>query len=395
VELFSGADRNATSVRLGTKSFGKDAALHAADVLKEMGNVMHADMSDIIAGRPEEEALEVLQILCGALPPQQLKELDLSENALGEKGIRALRDIISPMSGLEMIVFMNNGLSELSIRLLAEFLPTENLRVLHFHNNMSGPGGAKAAAEIIAKCPMLEDFRMSSSRVSAEGGLPLIQALCSLKDRIIKINLADSTFDDDCTQIFVQGLQKMANLADLILRDTSMDKDALFEVLSDPLVAPNLAVLDISGLEIDAESAETVGNLVASRFRLRKLWMDDNELESKGVEIFCKTIKGTNLELISVETNQIGQRGAAALAHFVARNPTITNLDLNDNQISINGLESVRRILSKAGKLSALCEIVENDADLDEDDDVVEEAVGDEVTADSLAQEMNTKLKLQ
>ena len=42
------------------------------------------------AGRPEDEALACLRILAGALSAQpKLRALNLSDNALGEKGVRA------------------------------------------------------------------------------------------------------------------------------------------------------------------------------------------------------------------------------------------------------------------------------------------------------------------
>ena len=46
--------------------------------------------STINAGRPEDEALSALRIMAGALAGHsRLRALDLSDNALGEKGIRA------------------------------------------------------------------------------------------------------------------------------------------------------------------------------------------------------------------------------------------------------------------------------------------------------------------
>lgn len=44
------------------------------------------------AGRPEDEALDTLRTLASALaaPPLRLHRLNLSDNALGEKGVRAV-----------------------------------------------------------------------------------------------------------------------------------------------------------------------------------------------------------------------------------------------------------------------------------------------------------------
>ena len=43
------------------------------------------------------------------------------------------------------------------------------LQVLHFYNNMSGEGGAKAIAGIIKACPQLHDFRFSATRSNPAG----------------------------------------------------------------------------------------------------------------------------------------------------------------------------------------------------------------------------------
>ncbi len=77
-------------IKFSTQSFGHDAAAVAARALGNVANTLEeADLSDIIAGRPEAEALSALTVITDALQGAKLKVLDLSDNALGEKGIRA------------------------------------------------------------------------------------------------------------------------------------------------------------------------------------------------------------------------------------------------------------------------------------------------------------------
>lgn len=49
---------------------------------------------------------------------------------------------------------------------------------LHFFNNMTGDEGAAAIAGILARAPMLRDFRLASSRVGPDGGAALARGLC-------------------------------------------------------------------------------------------------------------------------------------------------------------------------------------------------------------------------
>jgi Ran GTPase-activating protein (RanGAP) involved in mRNA processing and transport len=52
------------------------------------------DLSDIIAGRPEDEALRTLHIICTSLKNFKLTEVNLSDNALGLKGVDACIDVL-------------------------------------------------------------------------------------------------------------------------------------------------------------------------------------------------------------------------------------------------------------------------------------------------------------
>jgi hypothetical protein len=81
-------------IRLSNKSFRYEAAVLVADRLKQFSNIKVADISDVIAGRPEDEALKVLETLCSALSTQELVEVNVSDNALGKKGVIACAGIL-------------------------------------------------------------------------------------------------------------------------------------------------------------------------------------------------------------------------------------------------------------------------------------------------------------
>ena len=81
-------------VKFCNNSFIPAAAEVAAQAIaNNAATLTHAVMSDIIAGRPEKDALQALVILSRALATARLLALDLSGNALGEKGIRACAEI--------------------------------------------------------------------------------------------------------------------------------------------------------------------------------------------------------------------------------------------------------------------------------------------------------------
>ncbi|RVW55474.1 RAN GTPase-activating protein 2 [Vitis vinifera] len=79
-----------TKICFSNRSFGLGAARVAEPILASLKDQLkEVDLSDFIAGRSEGEALEVMAIFSEALEGCVLKSLDLSNNALGEKGVRA------------------------------------------------------------------------------------------------------------------------------------------------------------------------------------------------------------------------------------------------------------------------------------------------------------------
>jgi hypothetical protein len=65
-----------------------------------------ADISDIIAGRPTDEALKTLHIICSSLKKFNLVMVNVSDNALGPKGIEACRGVLTSSSLEVMMVII-------------------------------------------------------------------------------------------------------------------------------------------------------------------------------------------------------------------------------------------------------------------------------------------------
>lgn len=137
-----------THIRLSNKSFSSEAAIAISKYLIKFNNIKIADISDIIAGRPEEDALLTLKTICESIEGNSLVELNVSDNALGAKGVTACQALIICKT-LERLYVCNNGLSADSCVLISELLLQGGcppLTALHFYNNMSGDGGANAIA---------------------------------------------------------------------------------------------------------------------------------------------------------------------------------------------------------------------------------------------------------
>lgn len=141
------------SIKLSTKSIGSEAAPVVVAAIENVAGVLEdADMSDIIAGRPEAEVLQVLQAVSAALAKcKALKSLNISDNALGEKGIRAFKDVLTATNTLKALYLKNIGCSVNACNAVAELVGCSSLQLLHLFNNMSDNEGANAIATLVKR----------------------------------------------------------------------------------------------------------------------------------------------------------------------------------------------------------------------------------------------------
>lgn len=340
-----------SSICLSNRSFGRDAAEVAGKVLEALKDqLVQVNLADIVAGRPEEEALAVMSIFASALEGCNLKSLDVSDNALGEKGVRAFSALFKSQHNLQELYFKNNGISEEAAVAICELLPsTEKMRILHFHNNMSGDAGAVALSGIVRKAPLLENFRFSSTRVATEGGIALSEALLS-GTRLERIDLRDNPFGEDGGIALAKPLRQHIDLKEVYLSYLGFEDngaEAVLEALQ--AGAPGLQILDLAGNEMTVRSAKNLADCVASKGHLTILNLSENELQDEGVILVCKALHNGHEDLVELDLSEtdMGRVGACAAAQAVAQKPKFGLLSMNGNHISRAGVEAVKDLLQK------------------------------------------------
>lgn len=363
-----------TKICFSNRSFGIDAAKVAAPILSSIKDQLtEVDLSDFVAGRPEAEALDVMTLFSVALEGCVLRCLNLSNNALGEKGIRAFEALLKSQHNLEELYLINDGISEEAAKALCELIPsTEKLRILHFHNNMTGDEGALAISEIVKQSPALEDFRCSSTRVGAEGGVALAEAL-AICSHVKKLDLRDNMFGVEAGVALGKTLSHLADLTEIYLSYLNLEDEGA-EALATALkeAAPSLEVLEMAGNDITAKAAPCLAACISSKQFLSKLGLGENELKDEGAILIGKAIEEGHGQLVELDmnTNKIRRAGARLLAQAVVKKPGFKLLNIDANFISDEGIDEVKEILKSYPGIE--CPLEENDPegeDFDEDDD--------------------------
>ncbi|CAL5413322.1 unnamed protein product [Camellia sinensis] len=381
-----------TRICFSNRSFGLGAARVAEPILESVRNqLQEVDLSDFIAGRSEAEALEVLNIFSEALEGSVLKSLNLSNNALGEKGVRAFEKLLKSQSRLEELYLMNDGISEEAARAVCELIPsTEKLRVLQFHNNMTGDEGAVAISEVVKCSPLLEDFRCSSTRVDSGGGIALCEAL-STCTHLKNLDLRDNMFGVEAGLALSRTLSKHANLTEVYLSYLNLEDEgatAVANALKES--APSLVVLEMAGNDITVETAPSLASCIAAKQSLIKLNLAENELKDEGAIQIGKALEEGHDQLkeVDMSSNSIRRAGARLLAQTVMRKPKFKLLNINGNFVSEEGIDELKGLFKTFPDL--LGSLDENDPD-GENDYEEEKESGDEGEGNN--GELESKLK--
>ncbi|GMH20006.1 hypothetical protein Nepgr_021847 [Nepenthes gracilis] len=379
-----------TKICFSNRSFGLGAAQAARPILASVkSQLKEVDLSDFIAGRPEAEALEVMSIFSTALEGCILKSLNLSNNALGEKGVRAFGALLRSQSSLEELYLMNDGISEEAASAVSELVPsTQNLRILQFHNNMTGDEGAFAISQIVERSPLLQNFRCSSTRIGSGGGVALSEALEAC-EHLKKLDLRDNMFGVEGGFALSKALLKHAHLAEVYLSYLNLEDDgamAVANALKDS--APSLEVLEMAGNDITSGAAPVLAACLASKQLITKLNLSENELKDEGAIQIAKSLEAGHAQLreLDMSTNSIRRVGARALAHAVVQKSGFKLLNLDGNFISDNGVDEIEDIFKESPDM--LGSLDENDPEGGDDNEKEPEEEDD-----SEAAELEAKLK--
>ncbi|XP_071720835.1 RAN GTPase-activating protein 1-like [Rutidosis leptorrhynchoides] len=345
-----------TKICFSNRSFGLPAAHVVATILSSVKDQLtEVDLSDIVSRRPEPEAVQVMKMFSSALEGSELTYLNLSNNALGEKGVRAFGDLLKSQSNLVELHLMNAGISKDAAKAVCELIPSTNkLKILHFHHNMTGDEGAIAISEVVNRSPNLEDFRCSSSRVGSNGGVALAEALnnCTL---MRKLDLRDNIFGPKPGVTLSQALSIHINLTELYLSYLNLENEGIIAIanaLKDS--DSSLEILELAGNNITSESANALATCITSKKRsLTKINLSENELKDEGAITIGKALEAEfgRLCIVDMSTNGIGNDGAVKLAKAVVGKPGFRLLNINVNFLSYKGVEEVKEIFKNVPRM--------------------------------------------
>lgn len=275
---------------------------------------------------------------------------------------------------------MNDGISEAAAKAVCELIPsTDKLKILHFHNNMTGDEGAIAISEVLKHSPLLEDFRCSSTRVASEGGIELAKALETCT-HLKKLDIRDNIFGVDAGITLSKTLEKLVHITEIYISYLNLEDEGAIAIANAlKQSVPLLEVLDIAGNEITTKAAPALAECIAVKKSLRTLILSENELKDQGAVLIGRALEEghTQLKELDVSINMLRRVGARCLAQAVSNKPDFKLLNINGNAISDEGIDEVKEILKNgSNSVDVLGPLDENDVEEEGEDGEEEEGEG-------------------
>ncbi|KAL1251652.1 hypothetical protein QQF64_019448, partial [Cirrhinus molitorella] len=257
--------------------------------------------------------------------PSNLTELDLSENKLGNSGMKSILTLFENVKcRLEKLKFNCISLTDEGCAALASAL-NSNLRELDLCGNMLGNSGVTEISSLLrhSQCT-LQILRLSDCSITEEGYKALASALRSNPSHLIELDLTGND----------PGQSGVKELNDL---------------LQDPNC--QLKTLRFLGPAADEACQDVTGIVGENPLLLRELNLREKNLRDKHMVQISALLqdKHCKLNTLTLNNNSITAEGCAALTSAFISNPSnLMDLDLSGNKLQNTGIEKICPLLENA-----------------------------------------------
>lgn len=175
-----------------------------------------------------------------------LKELNLSANKFGDRGMAELADALPMLDSLEKLLLERNKIGPMGAQALASRLSRSNVRELvlgtHLGGNPIGPAGVQALAR------------------GLNDALP--RAAANRETRLEALALEDCQVGEEGAKALAEHLSQSALMALSVARGQLTDEDATAILLALP---KSIAFLDLSGNQLSDLTASIAGETLYKR----------------------------------------------------------------------------------------------------------------------------------
>ena len=291
-----------------------------------------------------------------------LLTLNLGENYVSVDHMVALADGLKHCSSLQHLLLEHNGIDQKCACVLSEcFSHLPNLQSLNLYNNNISTG-APVLIDALKHCKNLTTLNLGRNDIGHHNELDVVWEI----DLNCATSLATFFTSANCLQCFnfeanrlgpegmeivIDGLKTCDNLQSLNLGGTDMDSHCACVFFDSLKCWSNLRTLALNDCDISSKEIEVLANNLALGHCscLETLTLDYNCMySSQWIAILTSGLKHcTNLQVLSLVRNYVGDDGAMALADVLKDCKHLHTLNLNDCEVYDVGRQALTSSLKK------------------------------------------------
>jgi Ran GTPase-activating protein (RanGAP) involved in mRNA processing and transport len=304
---------------------GEPANMEKAKLFKDELLKLNQQKNDVLSLNSLRLGINAIISLSNTLPTRTFMVLNVADNSISDYGMHAVKNILLN-SKIEHLNLASNMISDVGLEMLVHEL-TKNSRIKgldlgvlegSIRKNSFGVQGAKCVAAILLHNKTLETLKLQDNDLGAIGG-----------------------------ELIGAGLSQNRTLKNLKMSENDLKSEGVEHILKN---AKYLETLDLGKNYISARTGHLFRKYIESNSNLKKLNLEYNELQVKGIEGLAPALISTHsLRYLNLRGNCIRDEGAKVLADALEENIILEDLDVSLNEITPTGSAYLADIIPRTG----------------------------------------------
>ncbi|XP_031147138.1 NLR family CARD domain-containing protein 3 isoform X2 [Sander lucioperca] len=284
-----------------------------------------------------------------------LTSLNLRNNNIGSKGAKFLAEALKMNQVLVSINFQNNAIEEEGAQALAEVLHCNRKLVsLNIRKNKIGAGGAKRIAEALKTNRTLTKLILCSNQLGDKGAIALAEAL-TVNHTLLSLQLQSNSISNRGMTALTKALRLNRGLVSLNLRENSIGVEGAKNMAHALHENNSLQDLDLQWNFIKSSATKALAHALLSNATMQLLDLQENAIGNEGVIFLAEALKtNVSLRTLCLQGVSSSTSGAIAMAEALMTNQTLQTLDLRGNTVGMEGAKALANALKSNRSLKSL-----------------------------------------
>ncbi|XP_076008296.1 NLR family CARD domain-containing protein 3 [Genypterus blacodes] len=331
------------------------ASLSYSNVKCLLPQLLYCTNLRLEGNRFKDDVMELLGSLLSA-KDCHIQKMSLAENAISNKGAKALSRALLVNRTLTSLDLRNNNIGSKGARFLGEALKMNQVLVsINFQNNSIEEEGARALAEVLQCNRKLDSLNLQKNSIGADGAKRIAEALKANRT-LTNLILCSNQLGDKGTVALAEALTVNHTLLALHLQSNSISNRGMTALTKALRLNRGLVSLNLRENSIGVEGAKNMAHALRENSSLQNLDLTANLLHDDGVQAIAGAIKVNHgLTALHLQWNFIKSSATKALAHALLSNTTLQLLDLQENSAGNEGVIFLAEALKTNASLRTLC----------------------------------------